>query len=249
MYVLHAVASLSVGFCQLHPETSNSLTWQRLQVSAHSWDWGSMQPSVLCLTRHILYAVVTQWMETSLYKNIYYLNFYSAIMIFFLKATWVMASAWSACPAGPGTPETHMKAGRPAWNPSLKRQGGDSHRPNWLARLSSSGFDWEALPWKSDHGYIYPPHIQTFMHTHKHTNTQKTELWCLLPEQKHHSPVHIDGFQQTYGHPCPQENYVITQKHNSDEKSCPKNQGFQGMCVFCFDSKWSLKHKRKNPLL
>lgn len=53
--------------------------------------------------------------------------------------------------------------------------------------------------------------------------------------------VHIDGFQQTYGHPCPQENYVITQKHNSDEKSCPKNQGFQGMCVFCFDSKWSLK--------
>lgn len=43
-------------------------------------------------------------------------------------------------------------------------------------RLPRSGFDWETLPWKSDHVYIYPTHIKTCTHTHRHANTENRKL-------------------------------------------------------------------------
>lgn len=60
------------------------------------------------------------------------------------------------------------------------------------------------------------------------------------------SPVYINGFHQATNHPGPQKNHMVAENNNSNKKASPKDECFQGMCIFCLHSKWRLERENSH---
>lgn len=54
-------------------------------------------------------------------------------------------------------------------------------------------------------------------------------------------PVDIDGLQQAEGHPGPQEEHMVTEDHDTDEKSSSQDDSLCRMSIFGLHTEWSSK--------
>lgn len=56
-------------------------------------------------------------------------------------------------------------------------------------------------------------------------------------------PVHVDGLQQAYGHPGPQEEDVVAEDHDADEEARPQDDGLSGVGILGLHAKRRLVDK------
>lgn len=68
----------------------------------------------------------------------------------------------------------------------------------------------------------------------------KNRWLALSGVQQHVLPVDINGLQQPKRHPCPEEEDVVTEDHDSNKETSTEDDGLRWVGILCLHAKWSL---------